>query len=246
MKIILTFDDGLKSHLNFVAPLLLEHKLPATFFISGISCQRGFCGREKVMDWNGVSQLHQQGFEIGHHLFDHDSMCEISDKKIMFQIKRLDDKLREIEVTEPVSFSYPGFSYSFRVMNLLRKRFKYARSGCEKTVPFHSFQEGASGSPFNPIWDNPMNINCLGVFGKNYQYDDFVKDLDRIEDDYGIFCFHGFGTSDRTSVPKSCLNKVVEKLIELDADVMAMKDIQSNFESGNKKDIERYRRMRHA
>ena len=73
-----------------------------------------------------------------------------------------------------------------------------------------------------------MNINCLGIFGSSYQYDNFAKDLDKIgKDECGVFCFHRFDMKDATSVPKSCLAQVVNKLFESNCNVVSMKDIHA-------------------
>ena len=48
--VALTFDDGYRDTLGFVAPLLLRHRLPATFFL----CP-GFLGRTETPSWEVVS-----------------------------------------------------------------------------------------------------------------------------------------------------------------------------------------------
>ena len=39
--------------------------------------------------------------------------------------------------------------------------------------------------------DNPYNVNCLGVFGENFQSKEFAESLELIsEDQVGVYCFH--------------------------------------------------------
>ena len=65
--VVLTFDDAVKSHRTFVAPLLKEMEFRATFFVS----HRWMDDRENFMTWQEIAELHQMGFEIGNHTWTH-------------------------------------------------------------------------------------------------------------------------------------------------------------------------------
>lgn len=67
--VVLTFDDGCKSHFTVVRPILMRHKFGATFFIT-----EGFgfrTDKNTYMTWEEIAQLHRDGFEIGNHTRDH-------------------------------------------------------------------------------------------------------------------------------------------------------------------------------
>jgi peptidoglycan/xylan/chitin deacetylase (PgdA/CDA1 family) len=61
--VVLTFDDAVKSHLTFVAPLLRDLGFHATFFIS----HRWMPDEARFLAWQEVAALHGMGFEIGNH-----------------------------------------------------------------------------------------------------------------------------------------------------------------------------------
>src|SRR5947209_17656578 len=65
--VVLTFDDAVKSHRTFVAPLLRELGFRATFFVT-------HCWMDDVenfMTWHEIAELHEMGFEIGNHAWTH-------------------------------------------------------------------------------------------------------------------------------------------------------------------------------
>jgi peptidoglycan/xylan/chitin deacetylase (PgdA/CDA1 family) len=65
--VVLTFDDAVKSHRTFVAPLLKEAGFRATFFV----CHRWMDDAKNFMTWQEIADLHQMGFEIGNHSWTH-------------------------------------------------------------------------------------------------------------------------------------------------------------------------------
>ena len=65
--VVLTFDDGCKSHCSFVAPLLKRYGFGATFFIS----EAFMANSKSYMSWEEVHKLHEEGFEIGNHTRRH-------------------------------------------------------------------------------------------------------------------------------------------------------------------------------
>ena len=72
--VVLTFDDGSRSDLEFVAPLLLEHHFSATFFVN-----RGGGAPERQRDylsWAEIAQLSALGFEIGTHTTSHPNLLQ--------------------------------------------------------------------------------------------------------------------------------------------------------------------------
>src|SRR5437660_1059672 len=65
--VVLTFDDAVKSHRTFVAPLLKELGFGATFFVT----HKWMDDRTNFMTWQDIAEIHQMGFEIGNHSWTH-------------------------------------------------------------------------------------------------------------------------------------------------------------------------------
>jgi hypothetical protein len=61
--IVLTFDDAVKSHRSYVAPLLKELGFGATFFVT----YRWMEDEANFMSWEDIREIHEMGFEIGNH-----------------------------------------------------------------------------------------------------------------------------------------------------------------------------------
>src|SRR6185369_17163093 len=66
--VVLTFDDAVKSHRTFIAPLLKELNLGATFFVT----HKWMDDTTNFMTWQDIAEIHEMGFEIGNHSWTHD------------------------------------------------------------------------------------------------------------------------------------------------------------------------------
>jgi peptidoglycan/xylan/chitin deacetylase (PgdA/CDA1 family) len=72
--VVLTFDDASKSHFTVARPLLLKHRFGASFFIT-----EGWdfaTNKADYMTWDEIAQLHKDGFEVGNHTRDHQSVTD--------------------------------------------------------------------------------------------------------------------------------------------------------------------------
>jgi len=65
--VILTFDDAVKSHRTFVAPLLKDLNFRATFFVTHLWMD----DTANFMTWREIAEIHGMGFEIGNHAWTH-------------------------------------------------------------------------------------------------------------------------------------------------------------------------------
>ena len=70
-RIVLTVDDRCITDYTVIAPILKEYGFRCTFFIT--AKQNIWHGIRDIGDltWEQIIQLHQDGFEIGNHTFDH-------------------------------------------------------------------------------------------------------------------------------------------------------------------------------
>lgn len=100
-----TFDDGHQSHFDHAAPLLLERKFPAIFFISA-----GLVGKTGQMGWRELGELVKAGFEIGSHGMSHTPLMGLPADSLHREIKSSKDKLEDVLGVSVKSFSVPrGF-----------------------------------------------------------------------------------------------------------------------------------------
>lgn len=225
-KIVLTFDDGLKSHLYYAAPLLEEYGYPASFYINGAFTE---LKQNKFLTWEEIVTLFKKGFEIGSHCFDHNDKTKLSPQQIANDIARLENHFRSYKISKPRTLVYPGYHVNTKVTNVVKSMgYKFARAGCEKTSPFNYFQDGGSGTFFNSLYHCHFNINCLGIFGATYYPADWKQDLNRLPvnpDVYGIFCFHDFDTDEPTSIPKAQFESFLNYINTPEYKVIALKDV---------------------
>jgi peptidoglycan/xylan/chitin deacetylase (PgdA/CDA1 family) len=139
LNVALTFDDGFKEHATFVAPLLTEMRIPATFFIpSGVIGLEGDAAKQfssnglrrskafEFMNEQELKNISQSSlFEIGSHTTDHADLGIITDEgKLRYEI--IHDKNTLERVTEkPVHrLAFPFGSYwnvSPQAINIIQR-----------------------------------------------------------------------------------------------------------------------------
>src|SRR5437762_5924141 len=143
--IVLTFDDGSKSHFTVAWPLLLKHKFGATFFVT-----EGWdfaTNKTDYMSWDQIAQLHQDGFEIGNHTRDHKAVTDKSIPDLPAQVLAINARCQDQGLPRPVSFAYPGNAFTREALIALRDLgFAFARRGGS---PEYAYQEGR-GSAYEP------------------------------------------------------------------------------------------------
>lgn len=106
IRLILTFDDGLRSDYEYVFPLLARYNIKATFFVNANTIDRdGYCTSSQLLE------MHLAGMEIGSHGLNHIYLTNISKEKAISEIldskKKLEDKLGiEINSFAPVGGHY--------------------------------------------------------------------------------------------------------------------------------------------
>ena len=99
--VVLSFDDGNKSDITYVAPALQRLGFSATFFVSeGL----GFGGPQRL-SWDDVRQLDQMGFEIANHTISHPNLLLIPPQQVRPQIADFTEHCLHHRVTRPVSIA---------------------------------------------------------------------------------------------------------------------------------------------
>ena len=194
-KIVLTVDDRLVYNYTVIAPILKQYDMRCTFFVTakpGLWKQlRGFSD----MNWDQCVELHQDGFEIANHTYNHFPItCGI--KKFREEIEVFDVFLAKMGIPKPISFAYPGYLHEPSLSPVGQKilkelGFKYARVGYPVDQWHFDLSKRKYTSYFNLKHDNPLEMMTTGILNKDYTIEHFIKDAGGIPDgSAGIFATH--------------------------------------------------------
>jgi peptidoglycan/xylan/chitin deacetylase (PgdA/CDA1 family) len=185
--VVLTFDDAVQSHLDFVAPLLKEKGFGATFFIT----HKWMDDTANFLDWKDVSEINKMGFEIGNHSWNHHSLCPDEEiKKMETNLAKVDSALNANGIPKPISFAYPGNEFSpGTVIKLRELGYRFARRGMQPEIPYGKMQHG-------PLFDSEKNnrlvIATTADAYPEWTFDYFKSVVDRAEEGKAVILqFHG-------------------------------------------------------
>jgi len=114
--VCVTFDDGYLDNYAHAMPILLEHRIPAAFFVStGIVGADGRFPHDvrrgnppiPVMQWDQLREMRRHGFTIGSHSVNHIDCAGEPEEKVWAELlQSRDDLRRELGITD-VIFGYP-------------------------------------------------------------------------------------------------------------------------------------------
>ncbi len=222
--IVLTFDDAVKSHITYVAPLLEELGFGATFFVSA----RWMSDSINFMNWHDIGRLHQMGFEIGNHSWSH------LDYSLPENLARLEGELGLVDlqlgwqgVPRPVSFAYCGNWFGpGTVQKLDQLGYKFARRGMQPEVEYGEITPGVL---YRPSKHHPLLIPSAGDAYPDWDLDHFKKVVDRAEnDEIAVLQFHGVpdNAHEWVTTDPDLFRKCLEYLKERKFRVIAMRDLE--------------------
>ncbi len=114
--LVVTFDDGYADFLDQAAPVLAEHRVRSTLYVTTRpvgETRRGTLGGRPMLTWGELRQLAALGVEIGAHSHDHAQLDLLPRSKALQQVstcKRLLEDHLQVDVR---SFAYPhGYNSS--------------------------------------------------------------------------------------------------------------------------------------
>jgi peptidoglycan/xylan/chitin deacetylase (PgdA/CDA1 family) len=175
-NIVLTFDDGLQNHLDFVAPLLKSYGFGATFFVCEFPDADKFT-TSPYLSWEGIKELSDMGFEIGNHTQTHPDCRNLAPDTLRQEIAYINNKCLEYGIPVPVSFAYPGGPVAANAIPLLQEMgFTTARACAEDmtgNIPGRSdpyrleaipVQEDGGADFFRTVASAPEESDTILVF----------------------------------------------------------------------------------
>jgi peptidoglycan/xylan/chitin deacetylase (PgdA/CDA1 family) len=117
--VAVTFDDGYRDLMEFARPVLLEFKIPATFFIvsggvGGVDSWNRIEGlpREPIMSWDDLKKLRDDGMTIGSHSASHVRLDEVNAAALKDEIEGSRRELQGRLAVPIRHFAYPQGRFS--------------------------------------------------------------------------------------------------------------------------------------
>lgn len=157
--VVLTFDDAVKSHRTFVAPLLKELGFGATFFVT----HKWMDDTTNFMTWQDIAEIHQMGLEIGNHSWTHSDFSQPKNAaRLAGELSLVERELAQtrIKVPKPTSFAYCGNTFGPEaVRRLADLGFKFARRGEMPEARYGTLEIGAT---YDPKRHHPLLIPTTG------------------------------------------------------------------------------------
>jgi len=170
--VVLTFDDAVKSHRAFVAPLLKELGFGATFFVT----HKWMEDTTNFMTWEDIGEIHEMGFDIGNHSWTHADFSQPKNAaRLKGELSLVDRALMQTKakVPRPVSFAYCGNSFGPEaVQRLADLGYRFARRGEMPEARYGTLEIGAT---YDPSRHHPLLIPTTGDAYPNWTLDHFKK-----------------------------------------------------------------------
>ena len=168
--VVLSFDDAVKSHLTFVAPLLKELGFRATFFVSHFWMP----DTAHFMSWQEISQIHRMGFEIGNHTWTHAAFAEPRNAaRLDGELALVENELARVGVPKPVSFAWPGNWFGPEALEVVERRgYRFARRGITPEQPYGKLNVGAA---YEPGKHDRLLIPTTGDAYPDWTFEHFLK-----------------------------------------------------------------------
>jgi Polysaccharide deacetylase len=133
--IIINFDDAWKSQFTLAKPILDSFGFKATFFIVCNYVEKGGSSR---MDWQDISQLQNEGYDIESHTMDHKDLTILPLDQVNYEVGQSKQCLADHGVDSSV-FAYPFASGANdpSVVDVVSKYYDIARTGGSKIEILH-------------------------------------------------------------------------------------------------------------
>lgn len=134
--VVVAFDDGYQNVYSEAFPILAEYGFKATVFLITGYCGKSNSwpgnwvspGRQPLLSWSEVQELHKYGFEFGSHTETHPDLTRLSVAKAEIEMKRSRTAIQDHLGSKVSLFAYPYGSYNAAIKSLVREYFQAACS----------------------------------------------------------------------------------------------------------------------
>ncbi len=219
--VVLTFDDACRSHATFVAPLLKEYGFGGSFYITTAF---GFKTRKDwYMTWEQIKAMHDMGFEIGNHTFNHQSSTAVLPRQYIRSVEVLEQDFEKHGIPPSTTFCYPMSRVNPNVHSFLRENgYLLARGGS----PFDS----QTRRPYDPLRDSPLHVPSFGISdGQLKEQPDLFFSLAKQAKNGKIvsFTFHGVPDEEHPGVGtgQETFKELMEYLKKNRYNVISLRDV---------------------
>ena len=122
--VILTFDDGYKSHYDNAFSILKKYNAKGVFFIISNKPDNDL----NYANWNQLKEMTSNGQEIASHTVSHPNLTNLSETKIKNELE-ISKNIIEEKIGKPViSFCYPAGKYDKQVIEIAKENYLFART----------------------------------------------------------------------------------------------------------------------
>ena len=221
--VVLTFDDGRRSDVELVGPLLARHGFGATFYVTeGL----GFEDKSRFLTWDEIRWLHDAGFEIGNHHGRHVAVETQTRAEFERDLRHMEESCIAHGIPKPVTYCYPGGHHCRTAVEALHDAgYLFARRCCSPEHVDHA--EGAFGRPFVPGVDHPLLIPTAGIGGPSMDLGDLRAAVSTARDGrIAVICLHGVPDDHPfCSTTPELFERFVDHLADHEYTVIALRDL---------------------
>jgi peptidoglycan/xylan/chitin deacetylase (PgdA/CDA1 family) len=222
--VVLSFDDAVKNHRSFVAPLLKDLEFRATFFVSHSWMQ----DTAHFMTWDDIARIHEMGFEIGNHSWTHAAFAEPRNAaRLDGELALVENELARVGVPKPVSFAWPGNGFGPEALEVVERcGYRFARRGISPEQPYGKLNVGPA---YEPGKHDRLLIPTTGDAYPDWTFEHFVKVI--AEAQAGrivVLQFHGVPDEAHPWVhtPPEMFRKYMEHLAREGFRTLAFRDLE--------------------
>ncbi|EIP98543.1 putative xylanase/chitin deacetylase [Opitutaceae bacterium TAV1] len=145
---VLTFDDAVRNHATFIAPLLHAHGFGATFYVTEFAGENGDrfdTDKRQYMTWEQIRALDAAGFEIGNHTGTHAILRGLSSGAMEAEVALIERRCREHGIAAPTTFCHPCGEADDDALAFLRGR-------------GYGLARATGDRPHDPASDDPLRV----------------------------------------------------------------------------------------
>jgi len=228
--VVLTFDDGTKSDIDYVAPLLKRYGFGASFYVTdGL---RDIKGEDDSLTWDDIRKLNDMGFEIGNHTETHPDVTTLSRQQFVTELEGIENRCKQYGIPAPTTFAYPGYNFNIQAAEvLLAKGYLFARRGVFPEYPDNEY--GERGPVYDPAKDHPLLVPTTGYSGPQWGFKDLVWAIKQAKDGkIASLNFHGvpYPRAPWASTDPAAFATYMKYLHDQGCTVIAMRDLAKYVE----------------